>query len=159
MEVTIEVDKSKVLFGSLLYQEVKLIPLTAHESEKSVNWTISELDQNVLKSIDGLHRDHSYRPVFKVISGIPQDNVSFLKGNSSVLIHECPSLEFTCSNWTCNDKKGAIPANRVCDGKRDCEDGSDEGNELCSGNHVGRNYIMIAIITLVGTGFITYISK
>ena len=153
MNATFRIDKSKTLFGTLVSQEIKLIPLNDRESEKIRQWNMTELNRNVSKSISGLHRIHAYRPIIRVISEIPQTR------NSSFMIHECPSVEFTCQLWTCLDGNGAIPTLAVCNGTSECQDKSDESKKLCMGSHEDRNYISTAISAVVGIGFALYTSK
>ena len=152
MNATFQIEKSKTLFGTLISQEIKLIPLSDGESEKIVEWNINELNRNVAKSIPGLHRIHAYRPIIRVISQIPQENS--LRGNSSLMIHECPSVEFTCKLWKCLDGHGTIPTLAVCNGTSECQDKSDESKEICMGGQDDRNYIMTAIIVFVVIGFV-----
>ena len=159
MNATFQIEKSKTLFGTLISQEIKLIPLSDRESEKIVKWNMTELNSDVYKSSPGLHRIHAYRPIIRVISQIPQENSLTLRGNSSLMIHECPSIEFTCKLWKCLDGHGTIPTLAVCNGTSECQDKSDESKELCMGEHDDRNHIMTAISVFVGIGFILYLSE
>ena len=153
MNATFRIDKSKTLFGTMVSQEIKLVPLNDRESEKILKWNMTELNNNVSKSSPGLHRIHAYRPIIRVISQIPHSR------NSSFMIHECPSVEFTCQLWTCLDGNGAIPTLAVCNGTSECQDKSDESKKLCTGSHEDRNYISAAISAVVGIGFALYTSK
>ena len=159
MNATFQIDKSKTLFGTLISQEIKLIPLSDRESERIVEWNMTELNGNISKSIPGLHRTNAYRPIIRVISQIPQENSSTLRGNSSLMIHECPSIEFTCKLWKCLDGHGTIPTLAVCNGTSECQDKSDESKEICMGGQDDRNYIMTAIIVFVVIGFVLYLSE
>ena len=156
MNATFQIEKSKTLLGTIISQEIKLIPLSDRESEKIVKWNMIELNSNVSKSIPGLHRIHAYRPIIRVISQIPQENSLTLRRNSSLMIHECPSIEFTCKLWTCLDG-GTIPTLAVCNGTSECQDKSDESKEICMGGQDDRNYIMTGISASVGIGFVLYL--
>jgi hypothetical protein len=159
MNATFQIEKSKTLFGKIVSQEIKLIPLNERESEKIIRWNMTELNINVSKSSPGLHRFHAYRPIIRVISQIPQENTKFLRRNSSLMIHECPSIEFTCKLWKCLDGHGTIPTIAVCNGTAECRDKSDESQKLCMGSHDDRNHIMSAICAFVGIGFFLYLSE
>ena len=158
MNATFQIEKSKTLFGTIISQEIKLIPLSDRESEKIVKWNMTELNSNVPKSSPGLHRIHAYRPIIRVISQIPRENSLTLRGNSSLMIHECPSIEFTCKLWKCLDGS-TIPTLAVCNGTSECQDKSDESKEICMGGQDDRNYIMTAIIVFVVIGFVLYLSE
>ena len=159
MNATFQIEKSKTLLGTIISQEIKLIPLSDRESEKIVKWNMTELNSDVSKSSPGLHRIHAYRPIIRVISQIPQENSLTLRRNSSLMIHECPSIEFTCKLWKCLDGHGTIPTLAVCNGTSECQDKSDESKEICMGGHDDRNNIMTAISAFVGIGFVLYLSE
>ena len=159
MNATFQIEKSTTLFGTIVSQEIKLIPLSDGESEKILKWNETELNSNISKSSLGLHRIHAYRPIIRVISQIPQENTLFLGRNTSLMIHECHSIEFTCKLWTCLDGRGTIPTLAVCNGTAECQDKSDESKKLCMGSHEPRNYIMIVISVVLGIGFALYTSE
>ena len=57
----------------------------------------------------------------------------------------CPSMVCPCDKWTCKDNKECIPDYWVCDQFPDCDDESDEDEELC------RNSCLEGEIFLNGT--------
>ena len=68
---------------------------------------------------------------------IPSENVcDGCRGNDNDCVDgsdesNCPSMVCPCEEWTCKDNEECMQDSWVCDGYNDCDDRSDEDEELC----------------------------
>ena len=135
----ISINKAKLSFSELINQDFKLMSLDEIDDSNliSLSWTADQFFGEISNTglIRSLRRNATYRPLITVKSQILVNGTrSKLFLNDSKLTLECFGAEFSCNYWSCNDTS-KIPSLRVCNGKADCPDRSDEFSELCNGDH------------------------
>ena len=99
-----------------------------------------------------------FRPVLRVYSTITLKSAKdSIYRNHSQLIHECYGKDFICDFWKCKNGD-KIPSIGVCNGTKDCSDGTDEAEILCEGDHTFKaNLILGILISYVTTGILCYL--
>jgi len=67
---------------------------------------------------------------------------------------------FNCRTRFCDDKEISIPADQFCDGIKQCSDGSDEKEEICTGINNNLAYTIFGVIfSYILIGILFYCCK
>ena len=73
-------------------------------------------------------------PIENVCDGCRSNDNDCVDGSDE---SNCPFRVCQCEEWTCKDNEECIPDEWICDGYTDCDDKSDEQEELCTSICVG----------------------
>ena len=158
MMVDFTLEKSIPYFGKAASQDLKLKPIA--DNTIGVDLYISkdpnQQNESIVKgTIRGLKRDHTYVPEITIHSTVTVKNQSSYIDVTRLSLN-CTGSQFTLTFWNCSDGSN-ISSTAVCDGHKDCQDGSDEWLSLCHGIGPNRKYVLLTIVCYVLLGFLAFL--
>ena len=135
-------DKAKIPYGKIIRQEIQLVldpktkshlpwvsfaSLSGGRNDKKLFFAKWEEDKRYdgSKMISNLPINENFKALARIYGDL---------GNGKFVTFDCPLKDVTTNLWYCKSKQN-IRSDKVCDGKEDCWDKSDEDAKLCRGSN------------------------